>query len=250
MSDVSQWRIELGGTTALWARPEGFRTTDYGWLALSGFNSVEFNVAFCQVAGEGGAAVRQMIDDVLASKLPCLALLAGPALGDAQALIDATWTCIGSLPLMALERPPDVEPDPGVRRLVADDLAAAHGLIVESFGYERELAAVAVPEAVFETPGQSAWGLFEGDELVSTASTATVEGASGMWSLATPPRLQGTGRGRRLIRSIVAVEAGEGIRRWLGWCTPAGTRATASAGFREIERWQVWSRPRWVLGRS
>jgi len=250
VSDIERWRTLLGRTTVLWARPEGFSETDTGWLAFSGYQSVEFNIAFCQATSAGGAAVRQAVDTVLEARVPSLLILAGPALGDAQVLADASWICIDSLPLMAFDDPARHEIDPAVRRLSKDDLPAVHALITESFAYTADLAAVAVPEAAFETEGQSVWGLFDGDELVSCRATVRSGDTSGGWSLATPPRLQGRGYGGRILRGVLGREASEGVTLWLSWCTPAGRRATMSVGYREVERWQVWSRPRWVLKRS
>jgi len=153
------------------------------------------------------------------------------------------------MPMMALELEPR-ELDPAVRRLGPDELPAARHLVDLAFYDSPELAAVAVPDTAVRSEGQSVWGLFVDEEIVSCMATARVEEASGWWSLATPPNLQGRGYGGRLFRGVLAQEAVEGVAVALAWCTPAGRRATTSVGFHEVERWQLWSRPRWVLGRS
>lgn len=249
MGDRSRWRSLLGRTTVLWAGPDGFREHEAGWIALSGFASVEFNVALCDQASAEAAGLRAIVDEVLASGLPTLLLLADTALGDAQPLIDAGWICVGTLPLMVRQMGEAGELDPAVRALGLDDLQVVRSLVEQAFLHSPELAAAAIPDSAFTTEGQTVWGLLEEGELVSCLASVRVEEANGWWSLATPPRLQGRGYGGRLFRGVLAEEAKAGAQLTLAWCTPAGRRATMSVGFDEVERWQLWSRPRWVLGR-
>jgi GNAT superfamily N-acetyltransferase len=249
MIDLPRYRSLLGQTTVLWAGIDGFREREAGWLALSGFASVEFNVALCDRASEGQAGLGQIVEEVLASGLPTLLMLAGEGLGEAQKLVEAGWICIGSVPLMARLMEGTGELDPAVRKLGADELPDVRGLIEQAFRHTPELAAVAIPDTALTGEGQALWGLYAADELVSFLGSVRVEDTNGWWSLATPPQHQGRGYGGRLCRGVLAEEARAGATLTLGWCTPAGKRATTSVGFEEVERWQLWSRPRWVLGR-
>lgn len=249
MIDLPRYRSLLGRTTVLWAGPDGFREREAGWLALSGFASVEFNVALCDRAADGTVGVGQIVEEVLASGLPTLLMLAGEGLGEAQTLVEAGWICIGSLPLMARPLESAGELDAAVRRLGVEELPAVRSLIEQAFLHTPELAAVAIPDTALTGEEQALWGLYADGELVSFLASVRVEEANGWWSLATPPQHQGRGYGGRLCRGVLAEEARQGATLTLGWCTPAGKRATTSVGFDEVERWQLWSRPRWVLGR-
>lgn len=248
MTELERWRTLLGRTSVLWAGQDGFRERDSSWLALSGCKSIEFNVALCHEATEAGRGVQETIDEVLASGMPTVLMLAGSALGDAQVLVEAGWICIGTLPLMHHAAGAG-DLDTAVRRVGPAELPAVRNLVAEAFNHTPELAAVAIPDTAVALAGQSVWGLFDADDLVSCIATVRVEEASGWWSLATPPRLQGRGYGSRLCRGVFAEEAREGVIVTLAWCTPAGRRATSAVGFTEVERWQLWSRPRWVLAR-
>jgi hypothetical protein len=249
VSELERWRALLGESTRLWAGPEGFRVTESGWIALSGSASVEFNVALCQRASEGGSDIERTLEDVAAARVPAMVMIAGAALGDAQFLIRAGWICVGSVPIMVLQLTPG-EPDPDVRRLELDELPAARGLLEEAFAFTPELAAVALPDTAVSTPGQAVWGLFDGGELVACRAYARAQEATVGWSLATPPRLQRRGYATRLGRGALDGEARAGAELALAYCSPAGERAARRYGFVERDRWQVWSRPRWSLARA
>jgi GNAT superfamily N-acetyltransferase len=246
--ELARRRNLLGASTRLWAGPGGVALGDTMWSALSGAQSVEYNLVLCHGAS-GGQDLERTLEQVTAARVPTIVMVAGEALADVQVLVGASWICVGATPFMAL-RLEGGEPDPRVRRLGVEELPAARALLEEAFDLPPELTTVALPDASVSAAGQAVWGLFEGGELLSSAAFVTVEEAVVGWSVATPPRLQRRGYAARLLRSVLAQSAREGATLSLVYSSPTGESLYRALGFRELERWQMWSRPRWVLARA
>jgi hypothetical protein len=248
MSDVMRWRALLGESTVLWAGPGGFRANQSGWLALSGVKSVDYNIALCHGSSQS-TGLRHTLEEVTAAGVPAIVMVAGEALADVGVLVEANWICIGATSLMARGLRGG-ESDEAVRRLKLDELPCARGLVQEAFDLPAELSAVALPDALMSTEGQALWGLFEGEEMVSCTAFVRVQEASVGWSVATPPRFRHRGRAARLLRGVLAQNALEGATISLVYASARGEALYRELGFHELERWQMWSRPRWVLARA
>jgi hypothetical protein len=137
-----------------------------------------------------------------------------------------------------------------VRRLELDELPAARALLDESFGYTPEISAAALPDTVVQLEGQSAWGIFEGDEMTTCVAIVRLGDVLVSWSIGTPPRLRGRRYATRLFRTVLGQFAREGATLELAHASKLGEPLHRTLGFRELERWQLWSRPRWSLGRG
>jgi ribosomal protein S18 acetylase RimI-like enzyme len=74
--------------------------------------------------------------------------------------------------------------------------------------------------------------------------------ASTVWSMSTPPDQQRRGYGDRLLRAVLSNVVEAGSEEILLYSSPSGERLYRSVGFRVVEYWQQWSRPRWILGRT
>jgi GNAT superfamily N-acetyltransferase len=77
-------------------------------------------------------------------------------------------------------------------------------------------------------------------------ATVVVDSVLAVWSMATRPDLQRQGYGRRLLSTALAQAASEGVTESLLLATPAGEALFRALGYRVMEHWQQWSRPRWV----
>lgn len=249
MSELDRWRALLGEGTVLWSGPDGFKAHETRWVAQSGYPSVELNTALCWGASSGGIEIQRTIDEVLESGIPTIIMIAGEALGDVQVLIQAGWVCVGTLPFVALDLEP-FEQDPAVRQLALAELPTARGLLEESFGFTPEIAAAALPDTTMHSEGQSVWGIFEGEQMATCVAIARIGDVTTSWSIGTPPRLRGRGYATRLFRSVLGHYAREGARLELAHASKLGEPLHWTLGFRELERWQLWSRPRWSLGRA
>jgi GNAT superfamily N-acetyltransferase len=207
--------------------------------------SVEYNVALCHRAS-GGQDIELIIAEVGGARVPAIVMLAGEALGEAQVFVREGWVCIGATPFMAMPLRAG-ETDDAVRKLSFDELSTARGLLEESFDLTPQLATVALPDSSVSAKGQAVWGLFEDEQLLSCAAFVRVEHAVIGWSVATPPRFRRRGHGARLLRGALAASKHEGATLALVYASAMGHPLYESLGFRELERWQLWSRPRWVL---
>ncbi len=251
-AELPRLRSLIGASTALWAGESGVRIEPGRYAALSGAPSVDYNVVVCHGAS-GGAQFPRSLEEIAAVGAPALVMVAGEALGEVQQLVDAGWVCIGQTAFIGLELDSwaDVATDPSVRRLEVAELDAARALTDEVYGIGPELAQVAMPDDAASRPGQSVWGAFdEGGVLVCPLISVRVEDTVGLWGIATPSALRRHGYARRVMSAALADAARLGARLALGHTTPDGEAFNTSMGWQVLERWQQWSRPRWVLGRA
>lgn len=251
----------MGATAVLWAGIEGVTVQAGGWTALSGVRSVDYNVVFCDRAS-AGADLQAGVDRITAGGVPGMVIVAGDALGDVQKLVEFGWVCVGSVPLMwrALDPPgppdPPDPPDPvsegpAVRRLDRDQLDVARVIVDQAFGVGPELALVALPRDAADRTGQSVWGAYDDQaRLVSCLAAVRAEEVVAIWSMATAAPARGRGYGRAVLRAALAAAARDGARAAILYSSGAGVSFYRALGYRELEHWQLWSRPRWVLGRS
>ncbi len=250
-------RSLLGETATVWAGGAGTVVRPDRWAAISGARSVDYNVVVCHSGTEG--CVEAGLEELLAAGAPGVLMLAGGALGQAQVMVGAGWVCIGSTPFMELTLPMKDSPRSAmagapaaaVVRCGAGRLDGARALVQEVFSLEPEHALVALPPDAADRPGQVVWVLERPDGRPVSCLIAVRRGdAIGIWSMATAPDAQRSGYGSTLLSAALAGAADEGAERCLLYASRAGEPLYRRLGFRELERWQLWSRPRWVLGRA
>jgi ribosomal protein S18 acetylase RimI-like enzyme len=71
-----------------------------------------------------------------------------------------------------------------------------------------------------------------------------------VWSMATRPDCQGHGYGRTLLESALGQLFERGATGSLLQSSLVGQRLYGGIGYSTIEHWQLWSRPRWVMGNA
>lgn len=254
--DLSDLRSQMGATAALWATD--VRVEPYRWIALTGARSVSYNLILCHGAPEG-TLLADSVEELAGSRLRGLVMVAGPALGDVQQLVVKAWACVGAMPFMLRELDAPAGPhvdagrdDPlaGVRRLQGTEVAQAQELIADVFGLYDEIGRVALPADAAERPGQSVWGAFDDGRLVSCVVAVVVNEVVAIWSLATAKDARRRGHAARLMRVVHAHAAVAGARASILYNPIAAEPFYRSLGYRVLERWQLWSNPRWVLGRA
>jgi GNAT superfamily N-acetyltransferase len=253
-SELDRRRRTLGTAAEMWA-PGQVKVDGQRWAAMSGAPSVDYNVIVCY---GGGEVVETAVLAGLETRVPFVMMLAGRALGEAQVLMDRDWICAGSVPFMRRELPMRdrgaalaAAEQAAVRRLGPDQLAEAQELVDVAFALGPDLARAAVPASAVTTPGQAVWGIADKTgRLVSCMSVARVEQTASVWWMSTPPDRRREGHASRLLSVALDVEAAEGARECLLYASEAGEPFWEAMGFETLERWQIWSRPRWMLGRS
>ena len=241
------WRV-LGSAARVWARPDLLDVHDEWWTAFSGQRNVNYNIACCH-SSRPEVLTDHCLQPTLDLKKPAIVMLAGPGLATAQLLVDAGWITVGALPLMALSGPvlSSTGPD-GARPLSLDELPAARGLLSDIYGLDRDAAAAALPDGAVDAADQAIWGLYVQGELVSCVSIVVEDGLVVIWSMATRTDRQGQGHGRRLLEAVFLRQFAEGATGSLLHSSVAGEKLYRQLGFTVVEYFQLWSRPRWVLG--
>ena len=245
----SELRRTLGGAARLWASPEHHAVSSEWWVALSGEKSVTYNVACCQSA-DADVLTDRCLQPVLDLGRPATIMLAGPGLATAQTLADLGWVTVAALPLMVLAAPSTSDDDAAVRDLSRQDLPAARELLADSYGLDPSSAAAAIPDRALDSDEMGVWGLFDLDRLVACVTTVIEDGRVVVWSMATRTESQKRGYGRRLLDSVLVRQSEAGGAGSLLQSSAAGESLYRSVGYEVVEYWQVWSRPRWVLGRA
>jgi GNAT superfamily N-acetyltransferase len=247
------WRI-LGSSARLWAAPDHHVLMPDSWLAFSGEANVNYNVACCR-APSTAILTEQCLQPVLELGKPAIIMLAGAGLASAQKLADAHWVTVGALPLMALHKSSarlTVETgssaETGGRALEKQELPLARQLLAATYGLDDASAAAAAPDRAVENADTAVWGLYDEGRLVSCATTVVEDGWVVLWSMATRPESQGRGYGRRLLRTALSVAFENGASGALLHSSVAGEKLYRSLGYEVVEYWQLWSRPRWVIG--
>lgn len=240
----------MGGGASIWSGPDGHEVEPGWWRSMSGSPFADYNVLLCY--GPDPELVTRSIEVVTASKRPANIMLAGPSLANAQILGDIGWVCIGSAPVMALDGldAMEFEIDPNVRRAGPDDVESVRNVVSGAYGMDAERARVGIPDDVFDRAGQSVWILSVDGDVRGCQSTVVVGQTLVCWSMAIHPAWQRHGYGRSLMTSVLALNAAEGVTSSIKCTSAAAESLNHSLGFQVIEHWQLWSRPRWALGRN
>jgi GNAT superfamily N-acetyltransferase len=243
-------RRTLGSAGRLWAAPEHHQVADDWWIACSGQLNVNYNVAVCQ-SSDPDILLEHCLQPVLDLGRPGIIMLAGPGLATAQRLAEIGWVGVGALPLMTLtERRGHDSDGKGVRELSGQDLPAARALLVDTYGLDDASALAAVPDRLVEGDDMGAWGLFDGTTLASCFTGVVEDGLFVVWSMATRPDSQGHGYGRRLLHTVLGWQLANGVAGSLLQSSVVGRKLYLGLGFEEVEYWQLWSRPRWVMANA
>lgn len=246
---VEERRATLGASAVLWAGLDGVTVGPDRWVALSRAPSVEYNAAL--VHGDGGA-LDETVEEVLAIGAPTVVMVAGRAGDEVSCLRARGWITIGSMALMHLDldsRAP-ARPARAARRLGHDDHAAVRELVGEVFGVGPELARVAISGITAGLDGHALWGAFDpAGTLVSCLATVRVGETVTVWSMATALAARRGGYGAAALCTALSAAADDGATSSLLSSSAAGEPLYRAVGYRVLEHWEQWSRPRWVLAR-
>jgi len=238
-TELERLRSLMGRSIQGWAVDAGSvgEVGDGYWAVLSGGPSPDVNVALVWSAAP--QAAQRALDLVAQVGAPALLNIAGDA--HAQGL-GGEWQQVGTMPFMAvdLEATPTLA-DPRIRPATAADLDTVVGLIAESYGMTREVAALAVRPVVEERAGTMVFWVLENDgEAVSTVMTSRVEDIVSVWCMATPERFGRRGHGRALLAHVLDVAVHDGAMFGLLGATPAGKPLYDATGWTTLEDWQLY----------
>jgi ribosomal protein S18 acetylase RimI-like enzyme len=241
-AELATLRSRVGESAALWARE--VQIEEGRWKAFSGAFSPRYNLVLCHGPGLLGEAA----DEVAASGVPAMVMVAGAAAGEVSELEARDWVCAGEMPFMARDlrdrRASAAAPD--VQRLTAAEaLSGARALIADVFSLHDRLALVAMPADAAERPGNAVWGAFdESGALVSCVITVEVGEYLAIWSLATAPAARRRGHAARVMATALA-DAPARLRGSLLYAPVEAEMFYRSLGYEVLERWQLWARRKW-----
>jgi GNAT superfamily N-acetyltransferase len=249
-NDLDRYRASYGRCTEFWTGDVPLVIEDGRWLAFSDTRAVAVNIALCYGAA-GGNLLAATMGEIKDRGIPSALFVAGEALGSVQKLVREGWVCIGARPLMirSLADLPDAGSGSGTstRKLGPADMPVARRMIEETFDAPPELSDQLLPDRVLAAENLDAWGLFLDGVMVSCMGTTMCDDLVAIWSMATPAVYRRRGYGRKLLLDVLS-EVGRGpSRTCMLSASSLGEPFYHSLGFSVLERWQMWSRPRWVF---
>ncbi|WP_241384879.1 N-acetyltransferase [Rhodococcus sp. CH91] len=225
----------------------GYDEGEGWWVGITGAPDPDYNLALVH-DGDVAAHAEHVYEVLTDAGHPSIILLAGHGLGAAQVLADHGWVCAGSLDLTCLDAH-DAPVDPRFRTLGGAEMAQARELASGAFGIVPGTAAVAYADAVARTPGAAVVGIVDDGQLQCCTLLLDSGPIRTVWSLGTRAGRQRRGYANSLIRAGAAhTYAQRGPVTMCGLTRPRVTPLYLAAGARVAETWQMWSRPRWLLG--
>lgn len=191
-------------------------------------------------------------------------LVADPALGGVQVLVDAGWVCIGARPFMrrwahpndahALAAAPTsvAAPVHTVIELTAPaELKIAGQIVADANGRDPDPIMASTPAGPEGESVRQVWGLYQGDQIVSCATTVRLGDTVVLWDVATRPGCQRLGYGKTLLDGVHAqCVTSSRTTQFILSSSAEGYRLYETLGYETLTWWQGWSRPRWALAAS
>ena len=217
------------------------------WIGITGAPDPDYNLALVY-DGDVSAHAQRAFEVVTAAGRPSIVLLAGRGLAAAQVLADRGWVCAGALDLTALV-PADAPEDDSLRVLGRAEMPDARDLAAGAFGVLPGTAAIAYADTIADEPGLAVVGIFDDAQLQCCTLVSDGGEIETVWSLGTRRGRQRRGYARRLVDAAAArTYSRRGAVPMCGLTNPRVTPLYLSAGAQVLENWQMWSRPRWLLG--
>lgn len=212
--------------------------------AATGLPVAPFNGVWClgdEVSAEEALAA---VDELAAGDLPWnVQLRPGHPAGLEEALAARGLVHTEDIPLMVLapDRLVQRTTDLAFRRAVTFDDASTHLDFLESaFAMPTSVTRRGFPISVFSLPGATTWlGAADGDD-VTTAYQLDVEGASGIFNVATPENRRGRGYGGAVTARAAAAAFASGAECVFLHSSAMGESVYRGIGFELVEHWRQW----------
>lgn len=246
--DLNQLRHGFGLSASAFATHSELVPDEY-WLVLSGRKDPDYNMGFIY----GGDVVehsKRMMAEITAKKLPSVVMLGGEGLSAATTFADAGWVCVSAMPFMAgVPQLRDI--DPNTRIIGEDYLPRCLEIATQAFTANEETVSAVFSSSVVSKDTANLYGGFIDDELACTMVACRGDRIVTGWGLATDPKLVRGGMARRLISTLFGHSYEERPDTIICcMATPQGQPLYQSLGINVLEHLQVWSRPRWILGKA
>lgn len=216
-----------------------------GLLALSGVPVPDLN--FCLLDEWPGAAafLTRAVERTRARSLPAVVFVSARAAATAEHLAaDLGLAPAGRAPLMAFDGDPPTAA--GAYELVDANGSAqllAESADLQSAAFDLDRQALASWMSARAWPADSEFRCYLARRDGRTVSTVSVSGpgpVAGIWSMATPPDLQGQGAGRAALLSAMSRARGRGAESFYLMASEAGKRLYDKIGFRVVEEFPIY----------
>jgi GNAT superfamily N-acetyltransferase len=214
--------------------------TDRWWALVSGSATPDLNMVL--VYDDDPELLTEPLAQIARRGCPSLVMLAGPAKGLA-AKLPAAYSGVGEMPIMAADLASVPRQHDGrVRKATAADVDTVTDLLAESYGFARDIAAVAAaPLRSASTDGMSIYLLEDEGTAVSTVTVCRADDIASVWCMGTPERYGRRGYGRALLACVLQLAYDDGATLGLLGATPAGLPLYEATGWRTEETWDLYT---------
>ncbi|MBB2890698.1 hypothetical protein [Flexivirga oryzae] len=246
-AELRRLRHALGGATRPLATLD-FWQDDDSWLMFSGVDNADYNLA---MLGGQHASVQaeRVLEAVERHGVPAMVFLPPGATSAGDVLAAAGWAHVRDVPFMR-QYPRRSAHDPHARLLTIEDIPAARDCVTDAFAGPDSLGRALFNEAVLSRADAIAWGIFDpGGELVGCGLATIGPEAFSAWGMGVRRTARRSHAALSLTQLAFDLAARyDEARPILFNATDLGERLHLALGGEVLERWQLWTRRRWVLG--
>jgi GNAT superfamily N-acetyltransferase len=241
-AELARRRTLMGrGNTPWLTEPHHFGLVTVGsWAIVTGVATPDMNMVL--VHADDAGLLDEPLAQIAKRDCPSRVMLAGPGKQLADAL-PPSYTKVGEMPIMAadLAEVPR-QPDSRMRKATAADADTVTDLLAESYGFDREVAALAAAPLSAESMGGMSIYLLEDEGVaVSTVTACRTDDLVSVWCMGTPAPFGRRGYGRALLAAVLQSAYDDGATLGVLGATPAGLPLYEATGWRTDETWDLYT---------
>lgn len=247
LSATKLWSVARAHLLAFAAGMEGAEVVlrERTVLAISGGPTADFNMALVDDSPNLKDVVAEAVKRLNTRGLPGVFMVSADAAKSLAGEIDELGlTPVGEAPLMVFSGAiPAASPDYElVEASDQKDVDVVADMVSSAFAMDREWVGrtfVSAPLA----GNSSRIGFYIAKKAGKPMSTVTASGAGsvvGIWSMATPPDLQGRGAGKAALLGAMARRQVMGAKSFFLIATPAGKPLYDSVGYKTVETFPMF----------
>jgi len=218
-----------------------------GWIALTGEPIASLNMAYIEDGSSAVDLLGEFVESIAATGHPAIVLMSDELAARVASQAErAGLQRADPLPLMTARIGADLTvtstPSGYTVARVQDEegWAAVLSLQAETFVMPIDALRRAMDLAILNSDVFDLFLATRDAVPFSTVTTATVDGVTSLWAMATPPAKQRQGAGRAAFMAALAYHRARGVERFFLAASPAGRPLYERCGFAPIGDTAMW----------
>ena len=240
-AELGRRRRLMGDASLPWiTEPDHWgAVSDRSWAMISGTPTPDLNLVL--VWDDDPDLLAEPLAQIGKRECPALLMLAGPG-KVLDGRLPSSYTNVGEMPIMAADvASVPRQRDARVRKATAADIDTVTDLIAESYGFDRDVAALAAAPLATDGDVMSIYLLEDDGQAVSTVTACRTDDVVSLWCMGTPARFGRRGYGRALLAAVLQIAYDDGATLGLLGATPAGLPLYEATGWRTEETWALYT---------